>query len=221
MTQRMAMRKGFFASCILTIAATCATGSDLYQYRFGAGLHWGFHSHWKLAVQQDFRYTEGNDLGFYYRATDVGLLYTGLLAWLDIGLNFKTVFAETNTHETFRQDRPYISVALKGNLKGMKINNRALVAYHDNEAADDFWAFRNRLRLKYPLAAGNWEIAPYLSDELFFYFNETYEDFKSNRVKAGVTTAPAKVFSTDLYYFWERGEAYALQALGGSVTFRF
>jgi hypothetical protein len=220
MTQRM-LRRSVYASCILAIAVTCVSGSNLYQYRFGAGLQWGFHSNWTLAVQQDFRYTEGNDLGFYYRATDVGLLYTGLLSWLDVGLNFKTVFAEGKTHETFRQDRPYVSVALKGNLKGLKINNRALVAYHDNEAVDDFWAFRNRFRLKYPVKAGTWEIAPYMEDELFFYFNDTYEDFKSNRIKAGVTTEPAKIFTADLYYFWERGEAYTLQAFGGSITLRF
>ena len=94
-------------------------------------------------------------------------------------------------------------------------------AIRDNEADEDFWAFRNRFRLKYPLAAGSWEIAPYLSDELFFYFNDAYDDFRSNRIKAGVTAAPVRIFVANVYYFWERGKGFALQALGGTVTFRF
>ncbi len=206
---------------MLTLGVACVSGSDLYQYRFGVGLQWDIQPQWKLAVRQDFRYTEGNDLGFYYRATDLQALYAGLASWLDLGLGFKTAFAEAKTHETLRQNRPYGSLAVVGDLKGLNINNRVIMEYRDNDAYDDFWAFRNRFRLKYPLAAGSWEMAPYLSDELFFYFNDTYDDFRSNRIKAGVTAAPVRIFVANVYYFWERGKGFALQALGGTVTFRF
>lgn len=206
---------------MLAVGVVCASGSNLHQYRFGAGLQWEIQPHWKLAVRQDFRYTEGNDLGFYYRATDLEALYAGLASWLDLGLGFKTVFAEASTHETLRQNRPYGSLIVKGDIQGMNINNRVITEYRDNESLDDFWSFRNRFRLRYPLVAGSWEFAPYLSDELFFYFNDTYDDFKSNRIKAGVTMAPVRIFIANVYYFWERGKGYTLQALGGTVTIRF
>jgi hypothetical protein len=209
------------------LAAVCASGRNLYQYRFGLGLQWDFYENWKLAARQDFRYTNRSDLGFYYRATDMHILYSGLTSWLDLGGGFKAAFAETNAHETFRQDRPYASLILKGNLKGLNINNRVLGEYRNNEVIEDFWSLRNRFRLKYPVVVGTWEIAPYLADELFFYFNETYDNFKSNRVKVGMAATSGKILSADLYYFWERGkfwepgENFVLQAIGGGVTFRF
>lgn len=189
-----------------------------FQYRFGAGLAWGFRPDWELKLRQSIRHLEGRG-GIYHRASDVGVAYGGIAPWLDVGLSFKAVFEENSAGETFQQNRPYLNVNVSGDLEPVSISNRIRLEYRDNEAKADLWKTRNRLKVEYPLILGKWDIAHYLADEVFLNMADSQKH--SNRIIVGTSAATTEVVEASIYHFWDNSRTKRVRAIGFGLTCQF
>ena len=70
--------------------------SSNYSFAFDDGdfQYWGtgsisckINKDWKLKLEEEFRF--GDDASnFYYQHSDLGVIYSGLAKWIDIGINY-------------------------------------------------------------------------------------------------------------------------------------
>lgn len=207
-----------FLSFFFILGSLAAAKPSSFQYRFSAGADWDFRPDWELNLQQSLRHLEGQG-GIYYRASDVGIVYSGLAPWLDVGLSFKAQFKENASGETFGQNRPYLNVVFHGDLQRFEISNRVRLEYRDNEAKPDLWRSRNLLKIGYLLQAGTWEVTPYLADEVFL--NMDSDGDYSNRITLGTSATPNERVSLRLYHFWESKRTKRVRAVGLALKFHF
>lgn len=192
-----------------------------FQYWNTESLSCRINKDWKVRVEEEFRFGDGVS-DFYYQHSDVGVTYSGMVDWLDLGLNYRLVFEEKSSDWTY-ENRPHLNATLKHTLEGFKLSNRGRLEYRDKESGDDGWRYRNKFAIKYPIKIGDFEISPYVADEIFVDFIE--EKFSRNRLYAGIGFKILKNLSLDVLYLWQisekDGDWKSYNVLGTKVKLSF
>lgn len=192
-----------------------------FQYWSTARFNFDVDKEWTVIFEEEFRLgDEGGNL--YYHHSDIGFVYKGLGDWIDVGANFRKVYADVDG--TWRQEnRPHLNVTLKGKLGDIAVSDRSRLEYRDPDKKEDIWRYRNKLTFKLPFKLTELKLKPYVADEVFINFND--EGYIGNRLYSGVAFNLTENITADIYYLWQSARASPgrdnVHALGSRLIFRF
>lgn len=154
---------------------------------------------WKIKVEEGFRF--GNNASdFYYQYSDAGLTYSGFNKWFDLGTNYRLVFEEKKDNWQY-ENRPYLNATFKFDAERFKFSDRSRFEYRDKEKGNDSWRYRNKLIIKFPLKLTQFEIQPYIADEIFVDFDK--KDLNKNRLYLGFEMGFLKNLKGEIFYLWQ------------------
>ncbi len=194
-----------------------------FQWWTSAGASLDINKDWKCTFEEEFRF--GDDAGeFYYHHSDLGLVYGGFADWIDLGLNYRQVFARADSEGEWKQEnRPHLNVTLKGKLFGLGVSNRARFEYRDREDQEDHWRYRNKFTVKPPVELTELKLKPYVADEVFVPLND--DNISINRIYAGISFDVLENMTGEVFYLWQASRAPGdwndTNVLGTRLKFRF
>jgi len=177
-------------------------GDGDFQYWNTESISKKINDDWKIALVQEFRWGD-NARNPYYNHSDLGIVYSGLASWLDVGINYRHVHEE-KSNDWKVENRPHLNADVKWKLFDVAFSNRGRLEYRNREDADNYWRYRNKFSIKLPLQLTKLEIQPYLADEIFYDFD--VETLNRNRLYGGFGFKIIKNLKGEIYYLWERTE---------------
>lgn len=189
-------------SLVSTAQTSIASGDDNLQYWTTGGISVDLDEDWNVAFEEELRFL--SDASLYYHHSDIGLVYKGFAEWLDVGLNYRQVFAKDSSGKWQSEHRPHIKATVKGELFGLGLSNRLRFEYRDLPGKKDLWRFRNKLTVKLPWKLTSLNIQPYVADEVFINLDNA--DLNRNRLYAGLSCDFSPNLKGGLYYLWEASE---------------
>ncbi len=203
--QAKIIRIGFIAVLCLVMLSSfinCpeAFADSKFQYWNTEGAEWNFHKDLKATVEGEFRFRTGG-LGFYYQHTDVGLVYSGIGKWLDLGVNYRSIFFKAPGEGWLNGNNLHMNATLKHKLFGFDLSTRSRFEYRGIESADDRWRYRNKFTVKLPWKLTRFEIRPYIADEIFVDFYK--KQLNRNRLYGGVSIKIWKHLKGNIFYLWQ------------------
>lgn len=173
-----------------------------FQFWNTNSVSWKVDKDWKVDLEEEFRY--GDDAGdFYYQHSDIGVTYSGMAKWLDVGINYRQIFQESNDDWKY-ENMPHANVTLKLDYIGFTMSTRSRFEYRDVENDDPKWRYRNKFGITLPKFS-SLEIRPYIADEFFVDIEQ--EDLVRNRLSTGLSFKLWKHLSGDVYYLWQATES--------------
>ena len=149
----------------------------------------------KAALEEEFRFGDSAH-SFYYHHYDIGLVYD-LNKHLSLGVNYRQVY-EKKGGKFREENRPHANAILKFDLSGFKLEDRNRIQYRHFDYQTDYWQYRNKLTVKFPLSLTQFEIQPFLADEIFIDLNDN--GFSRNRFYSGFGFKIIKNLKGEIYY---------------------
>ncbi|MBU2541658.1 MAG: DUF2490 domain-containing protein [Candidatus Omnitrophica bacterium] len=173
-----------------------------FQYWNTESASWKINDDWKGQFEVEFRY--GDDASnFYYQHSDLGFVYSGVVEWLDLGINYRQAFEEKSSIWRY-ENIPHFNATVKWKLLDFSLSNRARLEYKNREEADNYWRYRNKFTLKVPIKLTRLELEPYIADEIFYDFDK--ETLNRNRLYTGFNLKLFTNLKTDIFYLWQSSE---------------
>lgn len=177
----------------------------------------------------------GDDMSeFYYQHIDMGVKFKKLFTeWFSFGIYYRQVWEYAHSDSGnywFDEYRPHFDPEVNFKIKGWSIKDRLMLElrYFDNDISGkvDVWRVRNKISVKPPVKWTEWELTPYIADEIFI------EEHKSgvyrNRLFGGITLGrlfKIDVLKGDIYYLWESTESSSnwksVNAVGTKIKVQF
>ncbi len=173
-----------------------------FQYWNTESVSWKVNEDLKVKLEEEFRFGD-NAEDFYYQHSDLGLSYSGLASWLNLGINYRHIFEEKSSDWKV-ENRPHLNATVKWKLSDLSLSNRGRLEYRNREDADNFYRYRNKFTIKTPFKFTKFEISPYIADEIFYDFDQ--ETLNRNRLYGGVALKLIKSLKADIFYLWESTE---------------
>ncbi|MBL7132052.1 MAG: DUF2490 domain-containing protein [Candidatus Omnitrophica bacterium] len=196
----------FFLSILVFLVSFCsfcfAFDDGDYQYWNTESVSWKINDDWKMSLEEEFRFGD-NGSNLYYQHSDLGLIYSGIADWLDVGINYRHIFEEKNS-KCKQENRPHLNADVKWKLFDFNFSNRGRLEYRNREDAENFWRYRNKFTIKPPVKFTNLEIQLYIADEIFYDFDD--ETLNRNRFYSGFNFTIFKNLKADIFYLWESTE---------------
>ena len=162
------------------------------------------NKNWEFEFETELKY--GDDASqLYCHNIDFGFVYTGLADWIDLGLMYKREY-ETDDEGRWRpENRPHLNLTLKGSIVGFDVSNRSRFEYRDLDVEEDFWRYRNMVKVKFPSKFTRFGLQPYLAEEPFIDMRDG--KFNKNRLYAGVYCTLTRGIRGALFYLWEASKS--------------
>jgi len=153
-----------------------------------------------MSAEEELRF--GDDSSeLYYQHSDIGVSYSGLAKWLELGANYRLVLEKKNKDWLYT-NTPHLNATFKTDLFGrINLSDRNRLEYRDREKADDSWRYSNKFTVKAPFEIKNFDFEAYVADEIFLDFD--IGEFNKNRLSPGICFKLTKNLSLDVYYMWE------------------
>lgn len=193
-----------------------------FQYWNTESASWNMGDSWKAKIEEEFRFGDGAG-DFYYQHSDLGVTYSGLADWLDLGINYRQIFEKDNNNEWEYENRPHLNITLKGKVSDWSLSNRGRFEYRNKEHGNDGWRYRNKFTVKLPIKFTRFNIQPYIADEVFIDFDK--EDLTRNRLYGGFSFKITKNLKGEIFYLWQSskksGKWSDLNVLGTKIKFSF
>lgn len=159
-----------------------------------------------------------DDEEFVYEGRDIGIIYTGIARWLDVGAYYKTVFHKIEIpgqddvwqHE----NRPHLNATARFRLFGLTFSDRVQVEYNSLEDLSDYGTFRNKIAINPPNylepLRERWvlkdeRIRPYASYEIFI---TSAHDVSKHRLTGGGSVKFNKRVFCDVYYMRQENSSF-------------
>lgn len=209
--------------CSGLIGESCfAYDDEGFQYWSSASASFDINKDWKATFEEEFRL--GDDGGhLYYNHSDLGFTYKSLADWIDLGFNYRQVFEKDSKGKRRQENRPHLNITLKGKLFDLDLSNRARFEYRDRENKEDVWWYRNKTTVKFPLKLTNFNLQPYVADEVFITLNDDNVD--RNRFYAGASFNLSKDIQANIFYLWQSSRSAHqwkdINVLGTQLKFLF
>ncbi|NQT06730.1 MAG: DUF2490 domain-containing protein [Candidatus Omnitrophica bacterium] len=200
-----------FRFCIITLVvfpiltflfsgSSFAFDADDLQYWNTESASYKINKDWKIKAEEELRFSE-HARGLYYEHTDLGLTYSGLAKWFDVGVNYRLIY-EDKGEKRKHENRPHINATLKYSPGNLNLSNRSRMEFRNKQDSDDAWRYRNKSIAKFSYnLMKNLKASPYIANESFLDFDE--EEYSRNRLYSGVDFKIFKNFGIDVYYLWE------------------
>ena len=181
---------------IFFLGYTYAFDDEDFQYWNTESLTVKINDRWKATLEEDLRF--GDDARqFAYHHTDIGLAYSGITSWLDLGLNYRHV-SERKNNGWKTESRPHFNATIKAKTMGLNISNRAKFEYRNREEADNLWRYANKITFILPAIVSQLNIRPYVANEIFIDFDAG--ELNQNRIYAGLQFTITKNLNCELFY---------------------
>lgn len=215
---------GLMLVLMMSVGGNCFGSTDgNAEYWQSIGLDFNMDEDWKITVRQELRVGKSGD-DPYLHNTDVGLVYKGFADWLDVSLNFKKEFERDSSGKFRRENRPNINLMFKGELCGLKVGDRLRLEFRDKEKTEDLWRLRNKLTINLPFTLTEFNLQPYISDEIFINLGES--TVNQNRFAAGLSFMLSENIKTNVYYLYKSSMSSSsgwidTNVIGTSVVFVF
>jgi hypothetical protein len=194
---------GFVTALVLVTVtgSTCFGSTDgNAEYWQGIGLEFNMDKDWKVTISEELRVGKsGDDPGLHN--TDVGLVYKGIADWLDVSLNYKKEFERDSAGKFRSENRLHFNMMFKSEMFGCKLGDRVRLEYRDKELSNDHWRFRNRFKINLPFTLTEYNLQPFVSDEIFINLGES--TVKQNRFATGLSFKLAEDIKTTVYYMYK------------------
>jgi len=178
-------------------------GINAYAYDDGDFQVWNtdveelkINSKTKIALEQEFRWGD-NAHQFFYQHYDLGIFYD-LTKFLNVGAGYRQVY-ELKSGNFKPEEEPYITATLSGDLWGFKFEDRNRGEYRHFNYQTDSWRYRNKLTIKAPWKFTQFQIQPYISDEVLVGFG-VINQFNENRFAPGLSFTITKNLKGEIYY---------------------
>ena len=192
----------FFIFFLLFSLKCFAFDDNDFQYWNTESLSWKANDDFKVTLEEEFRL--GDDGGsFYYQHSDLGIVYSGITDWLDVGINYRHIF-EKKSGDWQQENRPHLNAIVKWRSFNSSFSNRGRFEYRNRESAEDFWRYRNKLALTLPFKMTRFDIQPYIADEIFYDFDD--EDLIRNRLYSGFYLKLFNNLNSEVFYLWQRSK---------------
>ena len=211
------------ATIVVLAGGICLASDDNdFQYWSAASFSFDLDKDWKAVVTEELRLGEsGGD--FYYQHTEMGLVYSGLADWLDVGFDYRQISEKDSTGAWRDEHRPQLNVTLKTKLLGLDWADRSRFEYRDRENKKDLWRYRNKLTLKLPVELTELKLKPYIAEEVFINLDE--EGYNRNRLYAGASFKLAGNLKGEIFYMWQTtrtgGVCNDINVIGTKLGFTF
>ncbi len=196
-----------------------------FQYYHDQVIEGKFNDQWKIVGESEF--WVGDDASKLYKQEDLIELVYKVNSWLDLGAGYRQVFelwTTPNPQSWFTEYRPTFDGTLKYKWEGWDLSDRNRFEYRMFDRADkqDKFAYRNKLTIKSPWKWTEWNINPFIADEVFIH---EHTDFDRNRLYVGVGFDICKHTSGALFYLWESNKKGSdwndLHIIGTQLKFSF
>jgi len=180
------------------------------------------NDNWKCVFEQEFRLgDDGSNL--YYEHSDLGLVYSGVADWIDLGVNFRLIY-EKDSHDEFqRENMPHLNVTFKGRVLDCQVSTRNRFEFRDRTDKDNVWRYRNKFAVKLPFELTALKFKPYVSEEIFITLTDNNVD--KNRLAFGATFSLCKKVDADIYYMRQATRSndrwLDINVLGTVLKFKF
>jgi len=209
---------------VTIVGSNCFGSTDgNAEYWQEIGLDFNLNKDWKITVREELYLGESGDDPRLHN-TDVGLVYKGLADWLDVSLNFKKEYERDSSGKFRRENRPHFNLMFKGEMFGCKLGDRARLEFRDKEKTKDVWRFRNKFTINLPFTLTEFNLQPYVADEIFINLGES--TVKQNRFFSGLSFKLSKNIKTNVYYMYKSSMSSSsgwidTNVIGTSVVFVF
>jgi hypothetical protein len=123
-----------------------------------------------------------------------------------VGAGYRHILSKNTRNKFLIENQPYITATLFWELVGFKFDDRSRLEYNHFDYKGDRGTYRNKLTIKAPWKLTKLQIQPYLSDEVFFVFDDN-ENFNKNRFSAGIGMTIFKNLKADIYYMLQSSKS--------------
>lgn len=214
------MKKLALAILACTAVAAGAYDDGDWQFWNTDGVEHKLDDRFTVKAEAEFRF--GDDMSdFYYGQIEAGVAMKAT-DWFEAAALFRHV-EEKKAAGWMEENRPAIDGTFSAKLAGFKISDRSRFEYRIKEGGDDFWRYRNRIKVDAPWKWTRFKLQPYVSDE--FYVDFDANEINQNRARAGIGATLAKNLKGDLYYMLrsdrKNGEWSATNILGLALKLGF
>ncbi|MGB2661538.1 MAG: DUF2490 domain-containing protein [Candidatus Omnitrophota bacterium] len=152
----------------------------------------------KIKVEEELRF--GDDISeLYYTHTDGGFDYK-VTDGLYMGLSYRHIYTKVKGEWKY-ESRPHADGTLKWTIEDFKFSDRSRLELRCPEDKSDTWRYRNKLTVEFPWKWTEFEIQPYVADEIFIPFHG--KKFSQNRLYAGFKMKIMKNLKAELFYLWQ------------------
>ncbi|MDD4201958.1 MAG: DUF2490 domain-containing protein [Candidatus Omnitrophica bacterium] len=182
-------------SMLIEVSSYAFENGD-FQYWNNESVSLKIKKSWKVTLAEEFRFGDNSSV-LYYEHTDIGIVYSGLAKWLDLGINYRHIY-EKNKGKWQLENRPHFNATFKFSFFDLDLSNRALFEYRIRKNKHDYWRYRNKLTVKFPLKLTRFKIQPYTADEIFFDLDK--EKVDRNRIYMGFNIKLTDDLQGDIYY---------------------
>ncbi len=117
--------------------------------------------------------------------------------YFEVGPFFRYEREKQANGDHVNERRWILEATLKAKWGPFKVSDRNRIAYRDRSSTDE-WRYRNRLHIGYPIEVGKRTIEPFVSEEIFWQWNEG--SFNQNRIQFGVAFSLSANTTLSLYY---------------------
>lgn len=183
-----------FITSLLAVSAWAETDNKYYsEFAFKHKLNDKFDVYFIPEVR--FK----NDMGHsYYQQYRVGTTFHAD-KHLDLATAYRYIFSKDTKGDWSNSDMQYIEMIAipKTKIAGINLSDANKVEYRFLENSRDRWVYRNLLTAAYPTKVGDFEFAPYVSNEAYYDFE--IEKINLNWVTVGVNKKVAKNLTVGLY----------------------
>lgn len=208
--------------------------SDEFQFRFNSTLAVEMAKKWKGTAGIESRYDEsGHQVKNH---ADLGVVYTGIAQWFDIGLNYRTIFSRLQTDleqdQWLRENRMYLNFLMRHRIKEVGFNHRIRLEYSTTDRIADFGTIRYRVGINPPveydpsnerLILRNYTVRPYGNYELAV--NSTDYHTGSHSFTAGLSAQFSDRIFGNFYYLREENRTnqddYGINVVGIDLKLLF
>jgi hypothetical protein len=116
--------------------------------------------------------------------------------WLSFGPGYRYE-REKDEGKWLTENRYWLHFTLKHEVARWKMKVKSKLEFRDLED-DEMWRFRGKLKVQRPLQMGSVEIAPFISEEPFYDFEDGR--WNQNRAAIGLSTELTDHMDFSLYY---------------------
>lgn len=103
----------------------------------------------KASLEVESRWDEHGDQVRHH--SDLGVVYTRVAQWLDIGLNFRSVFREISADQWVKEQRYYLNLLARNRIANIGFNHRLRFEYNQWDSGfSDFATLRYRIGVNPP-----------------------------------------------------------------------
>ncbi len=168
-------------------------------------------TYWKALFSVEASLDENGDKTQHY--SDLGLVYTRIADWFDVGINFRSVYNKLINDQWANENRYYLNFIGRHKLVNIGFSHRVRLEYSqwDEARVDDFGTLRYRISINPPfeydrhrerLILNDYKVKPYGSYEMAL--DSTDNDISSHTGKAGISVVISEEAALNLYYSYSK-----------------